>query len=218
MGHPGQVMTATEYVHGYSEYEARRLGEQADILADLLHADTAYPAGSRVLEVGCGVGAQTVHLVAASPAARVVAVDISASSLAQAAPGWQPRNGGQRGMASRRPVELPFADAAFDHLFVCFVPSTCRTRCGRWPGFAGATAGRHHHGDRGAITGRLLPPRQRARLGGVDCLVRLQVAAGQRLLGRQLQPLPQAGYHDVVVRPMRSMPTRPGQTWSAASP
>src|SRR5690242_20368087 len=72
------------YVHGYSAHEARRLGDQADSLATLLHADTAYPAGSHVLGLGCGVGAQTVHLVANSPEAQFVAVDVSAESLAAA--------------------------------------------------------------------------------------------------------------------------------------
>ncbi|WP_262403088.1 hypothetical protein [Actinomadura sp. CNU-125] len=46
---------AAQYVHGYTDREARRLGEQADALAELLHGGTRYPAGSRVLEVGCGV-------------------------------------------------------------------------------------------------------------------------------------------------------------------
>jgi hypothetical protein len=45
------------YVHGYAPREAQRLLDQAGTLADLLHHDTAYPAGSRVLEAGCGVGA-----------------------------------------------------------------------------------------------------------------------------------------------------------------
>jgi hypothetical protein len=27
-------------------------------MVDLLHSDTVYPAGSQVLEAGCGVGAQ----------------------------------------------------------------------------------------------------------------------------------------------------------------
>ena len=31
-------------------------------LVELLHSDTAYPAGSQVLEAGCGVGAQTITL------------------------------------------------------------------------------------------------------------------------------------------------------------
>ncbi len=50
------------YVHGYSAGEETRLQDQATTLTGLLHADTRYPAGSRVLEAGCGVGAQTVIL------------------------------------------------------------------------------------------------------------------------------------------------------------
>ena len=48
------------YVHGYRPRENERLHDQAGTLVDLLHADTAYPRGSRMLEAGCGVGAQTV--------------------------------------------------------------------------------------------------------------------------------------------------------------
>jgi cyclopropane fatty-acyl-phospholipid synthase-like methyltransferase len=76
-------MTNT-YVHGYDPRERERLRDQADTLADLLHGDTAYPAGSAVLEAGCGVGAQTVTLARRSPGARVTAVDVSAVSLAEA--------------------------------------------------------------------------------------------------------------------------------------
>ena len=35
------------YVHGHAPREAQRLLDQAGTLADLLHHDTAYPAGSR---------------------------------------------------------------------------------------------------------------------------------------------------------------------------
>jgi len=41
------------YVHGYDPRENIRLQDQATTLVDLLHSDTAYPAGSRVLEAGC---------------------------------------------------------------------------------------------------------------------------------------------------------------------
>ncbi len=50
------------YVHGYGHGENTRLQDQASTLVELLHSDTSYPAGSRVLEVGCGVGAQTITL------------------------------------------------------------------------------------------------------------------------------------------------------------
>ena len=50
------------YVHGYTVRENVRLVDQATTLADILHSDTIYPAGSNVLEAGCGVGAQTIIL------------------------------------------------------------------------------------------------------------------------------------------------------------
>jgi cyclopropane fatty-acyl-phospholipid synthase-like methyltransferase len=73
-----------EYVHGYTPRESTRLADQATTLTELLHADTRYPVGSRVLEVGCGVGAQTVILAANSPEAAFTSVDVSEASLAQA--------------------------------------------------------------------------------------------------------------------------------------
>ena len=52
-------MNDGRYVHGYSQWESERLRDQAGTLAELLHRDTHYPAGRKVLEAGCGVGAQT---------------------------------------------------------------------------------------------------------------------------------------------------------------
>jgi ubiquinone/menaquinone biosynthesis C-methylase UbiE len=76
-------MTKT-YVHGYDSREATRLQDQASTLVELLHSDTFYPAGSRVLEVGCGIGAQTFTLSRNSPEASITSVDISAASIAEA--------------------------------------------------------------------------------------------------------------------------------------
>ena len=56
-----------QYVHGYRAAENTRLHDQADTLAELLHSDTGFPAGSAVLEVGCGVGAQTLTVAERSP-------------------------------------------------------------------------------------------------------------------------------------------------------
>ena len=104
------------YVHGYHERESERLNDQAGALVDLLHHDTAYPAGSRVLEAGCGTGAQTVTLVANSPEAQITSIDVSEASLDQArqrAPSVE--------FHQADIFELPFEDDSFDHVFVCFV-------------------------------------------------------------------------------------------------
>lgn len=206
-GHGGQTSPGdgVGYVHGYSDYEARRLGDQADTLAALLHADTAYPAGCRVLEVGCGVGAQTVHLVAASPEAQLVAVDISETSLAQA----RARVAAQFPHA---PVEwqradlfdLPFADAEFDYVFLCFVLEHLRhperalvaLRRVLRPGGTITVI----EGDHGSA---FFHPDSALARAAIDCLIQLQAAGGgDGLVGRQLQPLlVRAGYDDVQVGP-----------------
>jgi len=60
-------MPPQAYVHGYSDREKKRLVDQATTLTDLLHRDTSYAPGSMVLEVGCGVGAQTLALARVQP-------------------------------------------------------------------------------------------------------------------------------------------------------
>ncbi len=73
-----------KYVHGYDLRENIRLQDQALTLVELLHSDTSFPAGSRVLEAGCGIGAQTITLARNSPRAHITSIDISASSVAEA--------------------------------------------------------------------------------------------------------------------------------------
>ncbi|HUI17113.1 MAG TPA: hypothetical protein VL244_05565, partial [Alphaproteobacteria bacterium] len=71
-----QKGAAPDYVHGYSARESERLHDQATTLAELLLSDTVFPPGARVLEAGCGTGAQTVTLARQSPAAEIVAIDL----------------------------------------------------------------------------------------------------------------------------------------------
>lgn len=77
-------MSNGQYVHGYSVREAERLYDQASTLSELLHQGISYPPGHRVLEAGCGTGAQTVILATGSPEAEIVSVDVSPTSLAAA--------------------------------------------------------------------------------------------------------------------------------------
>jgi SAM-dependent methyltransferase len=112
---------SNRYVHGYDPRENERLQDQAGILVDLLHSDTAYPAGSVVLEAGCGVGAQTVTLGQRSPDARFTSIDVSADSIAEAK-----RRTDQAGITNVEFQQgdifaLPFEAESFDHVFVCFV-------------------------------------------------------------------------------------------------
>ena len=184
------------YVHGYHERESERLNDQAGALVELLHHDTAYPAGSRVLEAGCGTGAQTVTLVANSPGAQITSVDVSAESLAQAkerAPSVE--------FHQADIFELPFEDDSFDHVFVCFVlehlerPVTALKRLQRVlkPGGTLTVI----EGDHGST---YFHPDSAAAHEAIKCLFALQ--PGDANLGRLLYPLlVDAGLEQVSVSP-----------------
>jgi SAM-dependent methyltransferase len=192
------------YVHGYRPRENERLQDQAGTLVELLHADTAYPAGSTVLEAGCGVGAQTVTLAGRSPDARFVSVDLSAASLAEAE-----RRIGRAGLTNVELLQadifaLPFEPGSFDHAFVCFVlehlsrPVAALTILRELlrPGGTITVI----EGDHGSAYFHPDSPDAHA---AIQCQVRLQrQAGGNALIGRQLYPLlVEAGFDAVQVSP-----------------
>jgi SAM-dependent methyltransferase len=192
------------YVHGYHPRENERLRDQAGTLVDLLHRDTAYPGGSTVLEVGCGVGAQTVTRAGRSPDARFTSIDVSADSIAEAA-----RRTGRAGLTN---VEfrqadifaLPFDAASFDHVFVCFVLEHLSRPAGALailervlrPGGTITVI----EGDHGSA---YFHPDSAAAHAAIQCQVELQRrAGGNSLIGRQVYPLMvAAGFAAVSVSP-----------------
>jgi len=110
------------YIHGYSETEAQRLQNQANSIAEYLHFDSVWPQGSTILEVGCGVGAQTVIIADKNPDCKVVSVDISKKSIAQAQQRVQDAGITNVEFRLQDVHELTQAQTPqFDHVFICFV-------------------------------------------------------------------------------------------------
>jgi SAM-dependent methyltransferase len=193
-----------DYVHGYSGRERERLGDQAQTLADLLLSDTVYPSGSVVLEVGCGVGAQTVTLARRSPEATIVAMDISEDSLAAAQESV--RSSGFRNVMFQQAdvYSMPFAPDTFDHVFVCFVlehlsrprEALAHLRRVLKPGGTITVI----EGDHGSTYFHPESPYARQ---AIHCLVELQArAGGDSLIGRTLYPLLlESGFRHVTVSP-----------------
>ncbi len=192
------------YVHGYSERENQRLHDQSQTLAELLHHDTLYPPSSRVLEAGCGVGAQTVVLARKNPQVRFTSVDVSPKSV-EAAKAACERVGIENVTFQTADIfRLPFPEASFDHVFVCFVLEHLRE-----PGVAlshlktvlkpGGTL-TVIEGDHGST---FFHPHSRAAWRTIQCQIDLQAATGgNALIGRQLFPLLRAaGFQDVTVSP-----------------
>jgi SAM-dependent methyltransferase len=197
-------VTDSAYVHGYHAREHERLQDQAGTLVDLLHHDTAYPAGVKVLEAGCGIGAQTVTLAARSPDARFVSVDVSAASLAEAE--RRVRGAGLANVEFRQAdiFDLPFEAESFDHVFVCFVlehlsrpVEALTTLMGLLKPGGTVTVIEGDHGS------AYFHPDSAAAHAAIECQVELQRrAGGDALIGRRVYPLMvEAGLEGVRVSP-----------------
>ena len=213
---PNQLMKVIEtmtmfeqYVHGYRPDETIRLADQADALVELLHGDTHYRPGELVLEVGCGVGAQTVTLARRSPETNFVAVDISPDSLQQAARRVRAAGINNVTFAPADVFALPEPDgvlteSSFDHVFVCFLlehlgsPVDALQRLRRLVRPGGTVT--VIEGDHGSA---YFHPDDAAARAVIASQVTLQRhAGGDALIGRRLFPLlDAAGWTDVGVTP-----------------
>jgi len=189
----------SDYVHGYDQRENIRLQDQALTLVDLLHSDTAFPAESKVLEAGCGVGAQTVTLAKKSPDAAITSIDISKTSLEKARQKITNVSFQQADI-----FDLPFAPHTFDHIFLCFVlehlpnPVEALATLKNFIKPGGTITA--IEGDHGSAY--FYPDRKVAHTV-IQCLVDLQKkAGGNSMIGRELYPvLVKAGYHSINVLP-----------------
>jgi len=192
------------YVHGYDQRENIRLQDQASTLVELLHSDTLYPGGSRVLEAGCGVGAQTVTLAKNSPDALITSIDISAASLKEAQTRAAAAGLTNVHFAQADIFNLSYAPDCFDHIFVCFVlehlaqpvEALHKLKTYLKPGGTITVI----EGDHGSTY--FYPDSEDAHRA-IQCQVELQHrAGGNAMIGRQLYPLLfNAGYSSIQVSP-----------------
>lgn len=110
-----------EYIHGYATAEQERLLRQAEHWRDeLILAGTTFAPGTRLLEVGCGVGAVLGILGMAFPGVILAGVDIDARQL-EAARAHLARLGLEADFRQADALNLPYQDASFDHVWMMWV-------------------------------------------------------------------------------------------------
>ena len=193
-----------QYVHGYNPRENIRLQDQASTLVELLHSDTTYPAGSRVLEAGCGVGAQTITLARNSPRAAITSIDISEDSVAVAKQKIEAAGFTNVTFQQGDIFSLSFEPESFDHIFVCFVLEhlpqpvkalSCLSKFLKTGGTMTVI-----EGDHGST---YFYPDSTAAHKAIQCQVELQKrASGNANIGRELYPLLNAaGLRSIQVSP-----------------
>jgi ubiquinone/menaquinone biosynthesis C-methylase UbiE len=111
-------MSSTGYVHGYGTPEQERLVVQAEHWRYRLIRDgTQLEPGTRLLEVGCGVGAVLAVLGQEFPGLRPTGVDIEPQQL-EFARGHLERSGVDATLVEADALALPFADESFDHVWM----------------------------------------------------------------------------------------------------
>jgi ubiquinone/menaquinone biosynthesis C-methylase UbiE len=192
------------YVHGYSEEETRRLNDQARTISDLLHWDSKWEQGSLILEVACGVGAQTQIICQQNPSSRFVSVDLSEKSLSTAVQAIEKLGIANVEFRQADAYELPFPDVTFDHVFVCFLlehvakPDLVLKELKRVLKTDGTIT--VIEGDHGST---YFHPESLSARNAVKAQVTLQQQSGGNAdIGRQLYPmLKDAGFSDVNVNP-----------------
>jgi len=193
-----------KYVHGYSQEEAIRLNDQADSLAELLHYDSIWPEGSHILEAGCGIGSQIKTIAPQNKQANFRSIDISSASIQQAKQLVKTLGIDNVSFQQADIFNLPFEEAYFDHIFVCFVlehlpkPTKALRHLKRVlkPGGTITVI----EGDHGST---YFHPESAAAKKAIQCQVELQAAnGGDANIGRKLYPLLEAaGFETIKVSP-----------------
>lgn len=128
VGYNFRVMTnpTTEsfpYLHGFSQTEQQRLRRQARIAEALIYRDIDFSERSEILEVGCGVGAQTEVLLRRFADLKVYGIDLNTAQLDAAKINLDVQAGFEERyqFAEQDATRMDFDDNRFDGAFICWM-------------------------------------------------------------------------------------------------
>ncbi len=116
-------MAEFPYIHGFSPEEQARLRQQARFAEHTVYQDIEFSPASQVLEIGCGVGAQTEILLRRFPDIQLTSIDKSARQLDSAKQylASLPLDSERYRLLEMDASELEFEDNQFDAAFICWL-------------------------------------------------------------------------------------------------
>lgn len=111
------------YVHGFTAEEQDRLHRQARFMEHRVHGGLPFQRSRRLLEVGCGVGAQTEILLRHFPELHVTGLDASKANLARAKEylSQLPWSGGRFELVEGDASRMELEPDVFDSAFLCWI-------------------------------------------------------------------------------------------------
>ncbi len=114
---------ALPYLHGYSPVEQERLRRQAEFAEHTVYRNVDLSEVSHLLEVGCGVGAQTSILLRRFPKIKITGIDLNEQQLAAAQNSLEqmPLAKGRYSIQKMDAQNMDFTAHAFDGAFLCWI-------------------------------------------------------------------------------------------------
>ncbi|MEZ5976822.1 MAG: methyltransferase domain-containing protein [Planctomycetota bacterium] len=111
------------YLHGFTDTERERLRKQARFMEQRVHEGLPFARSRNMIEVGCGVGAQTEILLRRYPDLRVTGVDANEANLGSAREYLEtlPVAAGRFDLALMDAAELEYKGGTFDAAFLCWI-------------------------------------------------------------------------------------------------
>lgn len=113
----------TGYVHGFTREEQERLYRQARFVEHRVHDRLPFRRSKQLIEVGCGVGAQTEILLRHFPDVHITGIDRSETNLNQARHHIEkmPWAVGRHEFALADAGNMHFEADRFDSAFLCWI-------------------------------------------------------------------------------------------------
>jgi ubiquinone/menaquinone biosynthesis C-methylase UbiE len=111
------------YLHGYSPVEQDRLRRQAEFAEHMVYRDVDLSDADRLLEVGCGVGAQSSILLRRFPKLKLTGIDLNEQQLtaAQQTLSQLSYAQGRYDIKKMDAQNMDFEAHSFDAAFLCWI-------------------------------------------------------------------------------------------------
>lgn len=110
------------YIHGFDEIEQKRLVTQSKVLEDIIFEKIDFTGRDKILEVGCGVGAQTEILLNKYPSSHITGIELSEVQLNTAKTYVNSKFDTSRfSLNEMNAEEMMFEDNSFDAIYICWV-------------------------------------------------------------------------------------------------
>lgn len=116
-------MSTVNYLHGFDEIEQKRLVSQAAVLEAPVFEKIDFGTPEHLLEIGCGVGAQTELLIKRYPNTKITGIELSEVQLDTARHYLASKNYPKERYELHQmdAMQMRFEDNSFDAVYICWV-------------------------------------------------------------------------------------------------